>query len=174
MPEGHFRGFYDNEYYDALAAGDLAICVAWSGDVSQMILNDNPDVKFVVPEAGGMRWNDNLVIPKGGANIENAHKLMNYYYDVAAATMLDEYVGYFTPVKGVSEQIAADAETARGEGDTETADYYDALAPTVVPSADQIANTYRRQAARPKTKRSSGTTSSRRSSAQPDSRVTGR
>jgi spermidine/putrescine transport system substrate-binding protein len=142
VPEGHFRGFYDNSYYDALAAGDLAICVAWSGDVSQMVLNDNDQVKFVVPESGGMRWNDNLVIPKFGANVDNAHKLLNYYYDKAAATMLSEYVGYFTPVNGVSEQIAADAEAARGEGDTETADYYDALAPTVVPSPDQIDNTF--------------------------------
>jgi spermidine/putrescine transport system substrate-binding protein len=142
VPEGHFRGFYDNSYYDALAAGDLAICVAWSGDVSQMVLNDNDQVKFVVPESGGMRWNDNLVIPKFGANVENAHKLLNYYYDKAAATMLSEYVGYFTPVNGVSEQIAADAETARGEGDAETADYYDALAPTVVPSPDQIDHTF--------------------------------
>ena len=142
VPKGHFRGFYDNSYYDALAAGDLAICVAWSGDISQMQLNDNDKVKFVVPESGGMRWNDNLVIPKGGANIENAHKLLNYYYDKAAATMLSEYVGYFTPVKGVSEQIAADAKTAREDGDTETADYYDALAPTVVPSTEQIDNTF--------------------------------
>lgn len=147
VPKGHFRGFYDNSYYDALAAGDLAICVAWSGDISQMVLNDNDKVKFVVPESGGMRWNDNLVIPKGGANIDNAHKLLNYYYDKAAATMLSEYVGYFTPVKGVSEQIAADAETARSGGpdaspDIATADYYDALAPTVVPSTEQIDNTF--------------------------------
>ncbi len=142
VPEGHFRGFYGNEYYDALAAGDLAIAVAWSGDVSQMNLYDNDKVKFIVPESGGMRWNDNLVIPKGGANLENAHKLLNYWYDPAAATMLSEYVGYFTPVKGVDGLIAADAETARGDGDTETADLYDALAPTVVPTEDQTANTY--------------------------------
>jgi spermidine/putrescine transport system substrate-binding protein len=141
-PSGHFRGFYGNEYYDALAAGDLAISVAWSGDVSQMQLYDNDKVQFVVPESGGMRWNDNLVIPKGGAAKDNALKLMDYYYDPAAATMLSEYVGYFTPVNGVSERIVADAETARADGDTETADLYDALAPTVVPAADQIANTY--------------------------------
>ena len=94
-PEGHFRGFYGNEYYDALAAGDLAISVAWSGDVSQMQLYDNDKVRFVVPDTGGMRWNDNLVIPKGGANLDNAHKLIDYYYSLAAATMLSEYVGYF-------------------------------------------------------------------------------
>ena len=97
-PDGHFRGFYGNEYYDALAAGDLAISVAWSGDISQMNLYDNDKVKFVVPDTGGMRWNDNLVIPKGGASLDNAHKLIDYYYGVPAATMLSEYVGYFTPV----------------------------------------------------------------------------
>jgi spermidine/putrescine transport system substrate-binding protein len=141
VPDGHFRGFYGNEYYDALAAGDLAICVAWSGDVSQMNLYDNPNVRFVLPETGAMRWNDTMMIPKG-ANIENAHKLINYYYSVPAATMLSEYVGYFTGVDGVSDQIAADAETAREEGDAEWADTLEAMAPTVVPTEDQIANTY--------------------------------
>ena len=38
---GQFRGFYGNEYYDELAAGDLVASVAWSGDVTQMQLSDN-------------------------------------------------------------------------------------------------------------------------------------
>jgi spermidine/putrescine transport system substrate-binding protein len=142
VPDNHFRGFYGNEYYDSLAAGDLAISVAWSGDISQMQLYDNADVQFIVPDTGGMRWNDNLVIPKGGANLDAAHKLLDYYYSVPAATMLSEYVGYFTPVTGVSEQILADAETARADGDDETADLYETLAPTVVPAQAQIENTY--------------------------------
>jgi spermidine/putrescine transport system substrate-binding protein len=142
VPKGHFRGFYGNEYYDSLAAGDLAISVAWSGDISQMNLYDNDKVKFVVPDTGGMRWNDNLVIPKGGANIEEALKLIDYYYSLPAATMLSEYVGYFTPVKGVSEQITKDAAAAKADGDKETADLYTALAPTVVPDQSQISNTY--------------------------------
>ncbi len=142
-----FRGYYDNTYYDSLANGDLAICVAWSGDVSQMQLYDNPNVKFVIPDAGGMRWNDNLAIPKKAAQIDNAHKLLNYWYDPVPATALSEYIGYFTPVKGVSEKIQADAVAARAGGggaspDPATADLYDTLAPTVVPTADQIAGTY--------------------------------
>ncbi len=60
-----FRGYYGNEYYDALAAGDLAISVAWSGDITQMQLNDNDKVQFVIPQDGAMRWNDNFAIPKG-------------------------------------------------------------------------------------------------------------
>jgi spermidine/putrescine transport system substrate-binding protein len=142
-----FRGYYGNEYYDSLANGDLAISIAWSGDVSQMQLYDNPKVKFVIPDGGGMRWNDNLAIPKKAAQIDNAHKLLNYWYDPAAATTLSEYIGYFTPVKGVSERITADAEALRSPGpsaspDPTTADLYDTLAPTVVPTADQLAGTF--------------------------------
>ena len=111
-----FRGYYGNEYYDALAAGDLALSVAWSGDVTQMALNDNPNVQFVVPEAGGMRWNDNLAIPKGSGRIEDALKLLDYCYDPVAATTLSEYIGYFTPVAGVDQRIVADAEAARDGG----------------------------------------------------------
>ena len=140
--QDHFRGFYGNEYYDALAAGDLAISVAWSGDISQMNLYDNPDVKFLVPPSGGMRWNDNLVIPKKAGQVDNALKLLDYWYTVRAAATLEEYIGYFTPTKGVSEQILADAQEARDGGDPDTADLYEALAPTVVPSGDQVNNTF--------------------------------
>ena len=141
VPEGHFRGFYGNEYYESLVSGDLAISVAWSGDISQMNLYDNDAVKFIVPESGGMRWNDNLVIPKGGANIEGAHKLMDYYYDPTAAAMLSEWVGYFTPVKDLDAKILEDAEATRAD-DPEWADTLEAMAPTVIPTADQIDNTY--------------------------------
>ena len=139
---GQFRGFYGNEYYDALAAGDLVASVAWSGDITQMQLNDNDKVQFVVPSDGAPRWNDNLVIPKGSAHIEQAHTLMNYWYDPKAATTLSEWIGYFTPVKGISERIKADADAYRKDGDKEDADYYDAVAPSVTPTQDQLANTF--------------------------------
>jgi spermidine/putrescine transport system substrate-binding protein len=139
---GQFRGFYGNDYYDELAAGNLIASVAWSGDVTQMALYDNPDVVFVNPDHGGMRWNDNLVIPKGAANIEAAHALINYWYDPVPATLLSEYIGYFTPVAEVPERIQADADAAREEGDTETADLLDVVAATVAPTEEDLANSH--------------------------------
>jgi spermidine/putrescine transport system substrate-binding protein len=141
-PEGHFRGFYGNEYYDALAAGDLAIAVAWSGDISQMNFYDNDKVRFVVPQSGGMRWNDNFVIPKRAGNVEGAHKLIDYYYGLDGAAMLSEYVGYFSPVSGIDERVREDAQATRDEGDAEWADTLEAMAPTLVPTAEQIDNTF--------------------------------
>jgi spermidine/putrescine transport system substrate-binding protein len=139
---GQFRGFYGNEYYDSLAAGDLVASVAWSGDITQMQLNDNNKVLFVVPADGAPHWNDNLCIPKKAASIDQAHKLFDYWYTPEAATTLSEYIGYFTPVKGIAERIKADADAYRTNGDTENADYYDAVAPTVAPTLDQLANTF--------------------------------
>ena len=82
-----FRGYYGNEYYDALSNGDLAISIAWSGDITQMQLNDNPNVQFVIPDTGAMRWNDNFAIPKNAERRDGAHQLLNYYYGVPGATL---------------------------------------------------------------------------------------
>ena len=139
---GQFRAFYGNEYYDELAQGNLALSIAWSGDITQMALYDNPDVRFVIPAEGGLRWTDNLAIPNGAANVEALHQLINFWYDVAPATSLSEYIGYFSPVDGVDEQIRANAEAAREEGDTETADILDVVADTVRPTDEQLANTH--------------------------------
>jgi len=139
---GQFRGFYGNEYYDSLANGDLAISVAWSGDVTQMQLYDNPNVKFVIPSGGAPRWNDNLCIPKKAVWNDQAHKLMDYWYDPVPATTLSEYIGYWTPTKGVPEAIKADADAARTSGDATTADQLDVISTVVAPTPDQLANVY--------------------------------
>ncbi len=137
-----FRGYYGNEYYDALAAGDLVASVAWSGDITQMRF-DNPNVQFIIPEDGGMRWNDNMAIPKGSTeHIDETHQLIDYWYSLDAAALLSEYIGYFSGVAGVKDRILEDAQAARDAGDDETADYLEGIAPVVEPTEDQLANTY--------------------------------
>jgi spermidine/putrescine transport system substrate-binding protein len=139
---GQFQGFFGNDYYDALAGGNLALTMAWSGDVSQMQLYDNPDIKFVVPDTGGMLFVDNMVIPNNSQHPADAYKLMDYWYTLEAAVPLTEYIGYFSPVKGVQDQVMADAAQARADGDEETATQLDQIAHDSFPSADQLANVY--------------------------------
>jgi spermidine/putrescine transport system substrate-binding protein len=136
---GQFRDYYDNSYYDELANGNLWLSVAWSGDVTQMTLYDNENVKFVIPEEGGMRWNDNMAIPKGAAHIDESLKLLDYWYDVDPATTLSEYIGYFTGATGVKERILADAAA---ETDPATKTQLETTANSVNPTPDQLDNTY--------------------------------
>ena len=49
--KGQIRRFTGNDYSDDLAAGNLIVAQAYSGDVVQLQA-DNPDLQFVVPRVG--------------------------------------------------------------------------------------------------------------------------
>lgn len=104
--DGQIRAFTGNDYTDDLLKGDFAACVGWSGDVVQLSA-ENEKVKFVIPEEGGTRWADVMVIPKGAKNVANAAKWMNFVYDPEQAAQITTWVTYVSPVKGVREIIAA-------------------------------------------------------------------
>jgi len=111
--DGIVRAYYGNDYIDPLAGGDLALTMAWSGDVNFLKL-DNPDLEFVVPAEGGNRWTDNMCIPLRAAHPTDAHEWMDFVYDLENATAITEYVWYESPVAGVRELIrehAADDES---------------------------------------------------------------
>ena len=160
---GQFEDFYGNDYYDALARGNIALTMAWSGDISQMQLNDNPDVKFVVPDTGGLLFVDNMVLPKVVDHPADAYKLMDYWYSLDAAVPLTEYIGYYSPVKGVREAILQDAQRLpRRRRSTEDADYYEQVAHDSFPDPDQLENVHQYKQSRPRRRSASGTTSSTR------------
>ena len=61
---GQIRRFTGNDYTNDLTSGNLAIAVAYSGDVIQLQA-DNSDLEFLIPEEGGLIWADNMMIPQG-------------------------------------------------------------------------------------------------------------
>lgn len=113
VKSGQIRKFTGNDYTSDLAAGNIAACIAWSGDVVQLQA-DNPSIKFVVPEAGAMLWSDNAMIPNKAAHKKNAEQLLNFYYDPVNAAKLAIAVNYVCPVAGAQEEVAkVDPEVAK-------------------------------------------------------------
>ncbi|MBI4260512.1 MAG: spermidine/putrescine ABC transporter substrate-binding protein [Actinobacteria bacterium] len=133
---GIVRSYYGNEYLDQLATGNLWATMAWSGDVFALRV-DNPNLEFVIPEEGAMRWSDNMAIPVGAEHPTDAHLFMDYVYRPDVATRITEWVWYESPVRQVPEMIAADAAES---GD----DILESLAAsdTVFPSAEVAASTH--------------------------------
>jgi spermidine/putrescine transport system substrate-binding protein len=108
---GQIRDFTGNDYTGPLAKGDLAAALSWSGDIVQLQA-DNPDLRWGIPDDGGMIWTDNMLIPLGG-DVEKASTFMNFVYDPKIAAQIAAYVNYVTPVKGAKEELAkSDPETA--------------------------------------------------------------
>jgi spermidine/putrescine transport system substrate-binding protein len=105
VASGQIRRFTGNDYAQDLAKGDIAACVAWSGDVIQLGFEDE-NVRFVAPEAGLMLWSDNMLVPNRATHRANAERLMDYYYDPKVAAELAAYVNYICPVKGAQAELA--------------------------------------------------------------------
>lgn len=103
---GQIRQFMGNDYGQGLVSGDIAACAAWTGDVVQLQL-DNPNLKYVLPEAGCTLWSDNFVIPKGCKHKKNAEALINFYYQPDIAAEVADYVNYISPVVGAKEALLA-------------------------------------------------------------------
>jgi spermidine/putrescine transport system substrate-binding protein len=96
------RRFTGNDYAQPLANGDLAACIAWSGDVASLVA-DNPKLKWEVPEKGGIIWTDNMLIPTGGS-VATASTYMNFVYDPKIAAQIAVGTGFISSVKGVKEE----------------------------------------------------------------------
>jgi spermidine/putrescine transport system substrate-binding protein len=109
---GQIRRFTGNDYTDDLAAGNLAIAQAYSGDVVQLAL-DNPDLSFVVPESGGTTFVDTMVIPTTTRNKAGAEEFMNFVYDRDNYAELIVWVQYVPVLSDMTEALEAiDPEVA--------------------------------------------------------------
>jgi spermidine/putrescine transport system substrate-binding protein len=103
VDDGQIRQFTGNDYTGPLAKGDVWASIAWSGDII-ILQADNPNLKFSIPDAGGMTSVDTMVIPTGG-DVYTASTFMNFFYDPEVAARVTAYVNYITPVKGTKEAI---------------------------------------------------------------------
>jgi spermidine/putrescine transport system substrate-binding protein len=101
VDSGQILKFTGNDYGPPLARGDFAACVAWSGDLAQLVL-ENTHLKWAVPEKGGIIWTDNMFIPLGGS-VPTASTYMNFVYDPKISAQIALGTGYISAVKGVKE-----------------------------------------------------------------------
>ncbi|MFI2706406.1 spermidine/putrescine ABC transporter substrate-binding protein [Nocardioides sp. CER28] len=99
---GQIRAFTGNEYLNDLSAGNIAACVAWSGDIAAA---EDDNLVFVRPEEGLMIWSDNMIIPNLTPHQANAEKWINFYYEPAIAAKLAAYVWYVCPVQGAQAEM---------------------------------------------------------------------
>ena len=104
---GQFRKVTGNGYIEDLRLGDVAACMAWSGDVAS-IQAEKPDLKWILPTDGAMSSVDTMIIPKGG-NAEMAAAWLNFLFDPTVSGPLFESISYSSPVKDAGKSMSAEA-----------------------------------------------------------------
>jgi spermidine/putrescine transport system substrate-binding protein len=105
VDSGQIRRFTGNDYVQPLVNGDLAACIAWSGDIAAVVA-DNPKLTWAIPDKGGIIWTDNMLIPLGGS-VPTASTYMNFVYDPKIAAQIAVGTSYISAVKGVKEEAVA-------------------------------------------------------------------
>jgi spermidine/putrescine transport system substrate-binding protein len=63
---------------DALVNKEIAVAHAYSSDALKAVARSGGAIVYIIPEEGGTRAVDNLVIVKGAKNIDNAHAFINF------------------------------------------------------------------------------------------------
>jgi spermidine/putrescine transport system substrate-binding protein len=102
---GQIRKFTGNDYAEDLAAGNIAIAFAWSGDI-QGLAADNPDLEWIAPREGAMLYSDNMLIPKTSDRQDLAMAWVNYVYDPRHSAQIVAGAPYLSAVKGTGAELA--------------------------------------------------------------------
>ncbi len=102
---GQIRAFTGNDYAEDLASGNILIAFAWSGDI-QGLHADNPDLKWIAPQEGGMLFSDNMMIPKTSDRQDLAMAWINWCYDPAHSAQIVSGAPYISAVKGAGAELA--------------------------------------------------------------------
>lgn len=77
----------------------------WNGDILQ-VMEEDDDIGYVLPDEGGLLWEDTLCIPKGAPNVDNAHALINYLLDAQVGAAIADFVQYATPNAAARELMS--------------------------------------------------------------------
>jgi spermidine/putrescine transport system substrate-binding protein len=103
--KGQIRRFTGNDYADDLAAGNIIVAQAYSGDVVQL-QKDNPDLQFVVPESGGTSFVDTMTIPYTTQNQAAAEEWINFIYDRANYAKLIAATRYVPVLSDMTDELS--------------------------------------------------------------------
>ena len=98
--------YVTDEVIDGMINGYKDIAVVYSGDAT-VILDENEEMSFFMPEEGTNIWCDAMVIPANAENPKLAHEFINYMLTYEAAFDNTETVGYTSPNAEVFEEMTS-------------------------------------------------------------------
>ncbi|WP_066900447.1 polyamine ABC transporter substrate-binding protein [Mycolicibacterium houstonense] len=101
---GQIRRFTGNDYASDLAAGNIVVAQAYSGDIVQL-QKDNPDLKFIIPDSGGTLTLQSMVIPYTAENQAAAEAWIDYVYDRPNYAKLVAFTRYIPVLTEMTDDL---------------------------------------------------------------------
>jgi spermidine/putrescine-binding protein len=108
----YIKTFNSEDYDDSLLIpGEVAISQAWSGDAAKAIYETTDEATgesewgYVIPEEGGMVWQDNLCVTATSEKKATAEHFMNFLLDAENGAAITNYTYYASPNEAAKANI---------------------------------------------------------------------
>ncbi len=99
--------FESEQYKNGLISSEFLVVQGYSGDILQL-MEENPDISYVVPEEGTSVALDDVAILKGARQPDLAHAFLNFLHEPAVAARNIEFVYYLCPNLPAYELVDAE------------------------------------------------------------------
>jgi spermidine/putrescine transport system substrate-binding protein len=95
---------YTTDDIGVLSTGDAWIAHAWAADVYQVQV-ERPSVTYYVPEEGGVKGSDTMVVLSGAKHPVAANLFINHVLDAEVSAANTNFIGYMGPNEAAKEFI---------------------------------------------------------------------
>ncbi|MFV1494569.1 extracellular solute-binding protein [Phaeobacter sp. JH18-32] len=115
----HVKTYSSDGILERLVSGDAAVHQNWNG-YSIRARDENPAMKYAFPKEGVIAWADNVAVPVGAPNYDNAIKFIEFLMDPENIAVQSNFAGYSNGVSGsdafMSEALKTAHELSPPEG----------------------------------------------------------
>lgn len=102
------QAYVMDQIFDKMESGEAWLAPYYSGDAGVLVEN-NDNIEFVIPEEGTNYFVDAMCIPAGAEHKKEAEAYINFMLDPEIAGANMDYVGYATPETAAKEFLAPEA-----------------------------------------------------------------
>ena len=111
---GVYQAFVMDEVFQLMEGGNAAITAYYAGDYLSMLEN-NPDLRYVIPEEGTNWFVDAMCVLKNAENKDEAMEWINFITSTDASLRNMDYIWYASPNTTALEECPAYYEELYGE-----------------------------------------------------------
>ena len=98
--QGPFVKVYNSDgIIERESSGETWIHQIWNGDAARA-RDGNPDVKFIFPKEGVVGWMDDLAIPAGASDPDNARLFLQFMLKPENSALSTDFTHYSSPIAG--------------------------------------------------------------------------
>ena len=102
------QAYVMDQIFDKMESGEAWLAPYYSGDAGVLVEN-NENIEFIIPEEGTNYFVDAMCIPKGAEHKKEAELYINFMCDPEIAGANMDYVGYATPISAAKAYLAEEA-----------------------------------------------------------------